>query len=445
MKELPQRQPEGINGDIAKSGEKMKKWYSLVDKVYTKENLYKSYKAVRANNGAPGIDGVTVKAYGENLEKKIDKLHHELKTGTYQPDQVLRVEIPKPDGSKRPLGIPTVRDRVVQQALLNILQPIFDPEFHPSSYGYRHGRSCQQAVAKAERFMNRYGLTHVVDMDLSKCFDRLDHELILESVNRKVSDGAVLKLIKKFLKAGVMVDGAYQEPPVGSPQGGVISPLLSNIYLDHFDQKMRANGIRIVRYADDILMFAETERDAKQYQRLAIEILEGELKLVVNQEKTHITTIEQGVAYLGFIIKPWGIIIHPKKIAAFKAKIKAMTPRTHGMNVEAMVKKLNPVIRGWANFYRIANCKDVFAKLIRWVRRRLRMKQMREWKSYRQLHKALRRRGYKGEFTKISMSKWRNSSNPLVHMALPNCWFEEIGLINLETYKTGILPFYYER
>ena len=200
----------------------MKKWYSLIDKVYKKTNLYNAYRIVRANKGAPGIDGVTVKAYGLNLEEELTQLHHELKTATYEPRPVLRVEIPKPDGSKRPLGIPTVRDRVVQQALLNVLQPIFDPEFHPSSYGYRPKRSSQQAVAKADRFMNKYGLKHVVDMDLSKCFDRLDHDLIIQSVNRKVSDGKVLKLIKKFLTAGVMKDGAYERTDIGSPQGSNI-------------------------------------------------------------------------------------------------------------------------------------------------------------------------------------------------------------------------------
>jgi len=181
----------------------MKKWYSLIDKVYRLDNLERAYRGVRANKGAPGVDGMTVEAFGQNLEGRLYKLHHELKTGTYEPQPVLRVEIPKADGSKRPLGIPTVKDRVVQQALLNILQPIFEPDFHPSSYGYRPGRSCHQAVAKAERFMNKYGLEYVVDMDLSKCFDRLDHELILEGVNRKVSDGSVLRLIKKFLTAGV--------------------------------------------------------------------------------------------------------------------------------------------------------------------------------------------------------------------------------------------------
>ena len=420
----------------------MKKWYSLIDKVYRMDNLERAYKAVKANNGAPGADGVTVKAFGQNLQEELCQLHHELKTGIYEPQPVLRVEIPKVDGSKRPLGIPSVRDRVVQQALLNILQPIFEPDFHPSSYGYRPGRSCQQAVAKAEMFINEYGLSHVVDMDLSKCFDRLDHDLILEGVNRKVSDGSVLKLIKKFLKAGVMKDGAWEETDLGSPQGGVISPLLTNIYLDSFDQEMKKRGIRIVRYADDILLFAATYQDAKKYQRIATEFLEQKLKLTVNREKTHLTDNRKGVAYLGFVIYSKSISISPKKLKNFKDKIRKMTPRNHGLSVEEMVKKLNPVLRGWANYFRIANCRTVFAELMGWIRRRLRMKKMKEWKSWKPLHKALRRRGYKGAFEKISMTTWRNSASPLISMALPNKWFDEMGLVNLEKYNVGILYHY---
>ena len=420
----------------------MKKWYSLIDKVYRMENLEKAYKAVKANNGAPGVDGVTVEAFGQDLQEELQQLHHELRTGIYEPQPVLRVEIPKVDGSKRPLGIPTVRDRAVQQATLNILQPIFEPDFHPSSYGYRPGRSCHQAVAKAERFINKYGLSHVVDMDLSKCFDRLDHKLILEGVNRKVSDGSILKLIKKFLTAGVMKDGAWEETDLGSPQGGVISPLLTNIYLDKFDQEMKRLNIRIVRYADDILLFARTQQEAKQYQQIATSFLEGNLKLVVNKEKTHLTDNQKGVAYLGFVIYAKHVSINDKKLKAIKETIRRMTPRNHGMNVSEMVLKLNPILRGWANYFRVANCQKQFGKLMGWIRRRLRMKKMKEWKSWKPLHKALRRRGYKGSFEKISMTTWRNSASPLISMALPNKWFEELGLINLEKFNVGILHHY---
>lgn len=420
----------------------MKKWYSLMDKVYRMDNLEKAFKAVKANNGAPGVDGVTVEVYGQHLQGELRHLHHELKTGNYESQPVLRVEIPKADGSKRPLGIPTVRDRVVQQALLNILQPIFEPDFHPSSYGYRPGRSCHQAVAKAEMFINKYGLCHVVDMDLSKCFDRLDHELILEGVNRKVSDGSVLKLISKFLTAGVMKDGAWEETDLGSPQGGVISPLLTNIYLDRFDQKMKERGIRIVRYADDILLFAATYQDARKHQRIATELLEAELKLTVNREKTHLTDSHKGVAYLGFVIYSRNVSISPKKLKSFKDKIRGMTPRNHGMSIKEMVDRLTPILRGWVNYFRIANCRSVFRDLMKWIRRRLRMKKMKEWKSWKPLHKALRRRGYQGKFEKISVTKWRNSASPLISMALPNKWFDELGLINLETYNVGILHHY---
>ncbi len=198
---------------------------------------------------------------------------------------------------------------MVQQALLNILQPIFDPDFHPSSYGYRPERSAAQAVAKAERFSNRWGLRYVVDMDLSKCFDTLDHDLIISGVREKVRDGSVLSLIRQMLETGIMEKGNYEATKVGSPQGGVISPLLMNIYLDKFDQYMKGQGIRIVRYADDILIFARTRGEAGKYRHIATQYLEEELKLTVNVKKTHLTTIWEGIAYLGFIITHRGLRI----------------------------------------------------------------------------------------------------------------------------------------
>ena len=374
----------------------MRKWYSLIDKVYAMENLHQALKHVKSNNGAPGIDGETVKDFAMTLEDKLTIIHVELKTGTYEPDPVKRVEIEKEDGSKRPLGIPTVKDRVVQQALRQIIEPIFEPDFHPSSYGYRPNRSCQNAVAKAEQFLRRYGLTHVVDMDLSKCFDTLDHERIIQGVNRKISDGKVLGLIRQFLTAGVMQDGAVTETTVGSPQGGVISPLLANIYLDEFDQKMKALNIRIVRYADDILIFATSERQAKKYQKIATEILEQELKLKVNATKTHITSLEQGVPYLGFVIYTDYIGVEPKRIKKFKDKIRRLTPRNHGKSVEQQIVELNRFLRGWVNYFRMANIKRLLTDTMSWIRRRLRMKKMREWKSWKGLHKQLRRLGYKG-------------------------------------------------
>ncbi|MGI6647076.1 MAG: group II intron reverse transcriptase/maturase [Limnochordia bacterium] len=423
----------------------MRKWYSLIDKVYAMDNLRLAFKHVKSNNGAPGIDGQTVKDFQTRLEENLAAIHAELKTNTYQPSPVRRVEIEKEDGSKRPLGIPTVKDRVVQQALRQIIEPIFEPDFHPSSYGYRPNRSCQMAVAKAEQFLRRYGLTYVVDMDLSKCFDTLDHERIIAGVSKKVSDGRILQLIRQFLKAGVMEDGAVQETEIGSPQGGVISPLLANIYLDEFDQKMKARGIRIVRYADDILVFATSLRQAKKHQEIATRILEEDLGLTVNRTKTHITSLEKGVSYLGFVIYPEYITIHPKRVKKFRDAVRRLTPRNHGKNVEQLVVELNRFLRGWVQYFRLANCKAFLRDMMGWIRRRLRMKKMREWKSWRGLHRALRQRGYRGDFQRISMRSWRNSASPLVSMALPNSWFREIGLVDLTKYSVGIVSQFYER
>ncbi|KAB2929307.1 MAG: group II intron reverse transcriptase/maturase [Rhodocyclaceae bacterium] len=422
----------------------MRKWYSLIDKVYKVENLRQAFKAVKANKGAPGIDGETVEAFEAKEEENISKLHEELKTGIYQAQPVRRVYIEKDDGTRRPLGIPTVRDRVVQQALKSVIEPIFEPKFHPSSYGYRPGKSCQRAIAKAERFMNKYGLEYVVDMDLSKCFDSLDHELILKSVNKEISDGKVLKLILNFLKSGVMEGWVHTETEVGCPQGGPISPLLMNIYLNECDQRMKDKGIRIVRYADDILVLAKNKGEAGRNMKVAAEILEGDLKLKINKEKTHTVNIEQGIAYLGVIIYPKFIEIHPKRLAKFKNKIKELTKRNQGINLEQVIEEINPVIRGWANYFRIANSEGTFKSLMGWIRRRLRMKKMIEWKTWKPLHKQLRRMGYSGHFKKIYVKRWRNSASPLVQMALPNSWFDEMKLVNMTKIKTGNLPCYYE-
>lgn len=207
----------------------MMKWYSLIDKIYHKDNLINAFKAVKRNRGAPGNDGETVEIFAESIDENIEFLHQSLKTKTYSPSPVRRVEVDKPDGGVRLLGIPTVKDRVVQQAVVNIIQPLFDDNFHPSSYGYRPKKSQHNAVAKAQFFLEN-GLEHVVDMDMSKCFDTLDHEIMMNEVGKTISDGSVLNLIEQFLKSGIIVDGAFESSEIGSPQGGVISPLLSNIY-----------------------------------------------------------------------------------------------------------------------------------------------------------------------------------------------------------------------
>lgn len=421
----------------------MKKWYSLIDKVYSKGNLYESFLKVKKNRGVAGIDNITISKFGEDLQENLENIHLELKSGNYIPSPVKRVEIPKANGKMRPLGIPTVKDRIVQQAINNIIQPIFEPDFHPQSYGYRPNKSCQKAVAKAQVLMVRDELPYAVDMDLSKCFDTLNHKFIMQSLNRKISDGTLLKLIEGILKSGVMQEGKYRETEIGSPQGGVISPLLMNIYLDSFDQEMKSLGIEIVRYADDILLFAKTKKKAEQYQRIAVEYLNS-IYLIVNEEKTHIASVLNGVKYLGFEIHEEYVKIEDKRVKAFKDKIRSLTPRNSGINVETMIKRLNPILRGWSNYFRVANCKGVFQSLLSWIRRRLRMKKMREWKSWKALHQQLRRVGHKSDFPKISMTHWKNSGCYHIHRALPNEWFEQLGLYDLLSKPTGVLFNYYE-
>lgn len=404
----------------------------------------KAYRKVRANRGAAGIDGISISDFEKSKEQQLFDLRKELQEKTYRPQAVKRVYIPKSDGGERGLGIPTVRDRVVQQALLNILQPIFEPCFHPSSYGYRPGRSCAQAVAKAERFSNKWGLEYVVDMDLSNCFDTLDHELLLRGVNKQVSDGSVLRLLHHMLESGIMDNGVYSSTRVGSPQGGVISPLLMNIYLDAFDQYLKGQGIRLVRYADDILLFGYTRSEVGKYGSMARHYLEGVLKLTVNVKKTRLTHIGDGISYLGFIIVRSGVRVQPKSVERFKEKLRGLTPRNSGINLRIQIRRVSPLLRGFANYFRIGQSQSLFRHLMSWIRRRLRMKRMIEWKSWKGLHKQLRRMGYTGRFEKISLTRWRNASSKWLHMALPNDWFRKQGLFDMTSVTTNTLHQYYE-
>jgi len=417
-------------------------YYSLYDRLLNQRALARAFAQVRRAKGAktPGQDGQTAADFAAQEDAEIQRLVHELRTKTYRPQPVQRVTIPKPGGGERNLGIPAIRDRVVQQALLDILQPIFDPDFHPSSYGYRPGRSCQQAVAKAALFIRQYDLAWAVDMDLSKCFDRLDHDLIVASFRRRVRDGSILALLRMFLESGVMIDGHWEDTEIGSPQGGVISPLISNVYLNAFDQEMKRRGHRIVRYADDILILCRSKSAAHHARDVATALLEGDLRLTVNADKTHVVHASQGVKFLGVEITPRWIRIQAKKIAAFQEKVKGLTRRNSPVNLEQVIADLNPVLRGFANYFRMANCQAVLRNLMSWIRRRLRAKQLALWKKPGRLHRRLRQLGYQGDFLKIRMTCWRNSRSTLASWAMPNAWLAESGLYDLAEVETGVLP-----
>lgn len=422
----------------------MRVWYSLYGRLLSKNFLLQAFLKVKAANGAAGIDGQSVNAFAKSLDTNLGSILQELQTKSYQPQPVRRVEIPKANGGIRLLGIPAVRDRVVQQALLDIMQPIFDPHFHPSSYGYRPRRSCHHALTKATMFIRKYERKWVVDMDLSKCFDTLDHGLILKSISKRIKDGSILELIGKILKSGVMTNAGWLSSDVGSPQGGVISPLIANIYLDAFDQFMKKRGHRIVRYADDILILCCSKSAACNALAKATQYLESDLLLTVNTEKTHVCHSFKGVKFLGVSVHTSFTKIQKAKIKLFKEKVRTRTRRNGGKCLEDVIDGLNSILRGFAFYFRIANCKKVFLDLASWVRRRIRAVQMRLWKKSGRLHRRLRQLGYKGEFSFIKMSTWVNSACPLAHYALPNSYLHnDMWLFDISAVKTGILvPFW---
>jgi len=417
----------------------MRKYYSLYGRLLNRQVLYEAFRHVKRAKGAAGIDGQSLVMFGENLDAELSRLLLELKEKRYQPSPVKRVVIAKAGGGERKLGIPTVRDRVVQQALRKLLEPIFDPGFHPSSYGYRKGRSCHHAITKAQLFIRRYERCWVVDMDLSKCFDTLDHDLIIQQFRRKVTDGSILHLLRSFLESGVMVGKVHEWTSVGSPQGGVISPLIANVYLDQFDQHMKNRGHRIVRYADDILILCESESGAKHARHVATTYLEETLKLTVNTKKTHIAHSDDGVKFLGVVIHTRFTRIQEEKVEAFKAKVKYITRRNAGENLAGVIRELNPVLRGYVNYFRIANCKGVMKALMSWIRRRLRAIQMKQWKRPTRLHRRLRQLGFKPPFKSIKMRSWRNAASPLASYAIPNSWLHgEHGLKDMAATNVGI-------
>jgi len=417
----------------------MRKYYSLYGQLLSKQRLYEAFRHIKRNKGAAGIDGQSLGAFEANLEVELSCLLLELKEKRYRAQPVRRVAIAKDDGGERLLGIPTVRDRVVQQALRRIIEPIFEPDFHPSSYGYRPGRSGHHAIGKAELFIRRYRRDWVVDMDLSKCFDTLNHDLIIRQFRQRITDGSVLSLLRQFLESGVMEGYHLEETELGSPQGGVISPLIANVYLDAFDQFMKARGHRIVRYADDILILCGSRAGAENALRVARRYLENELKLTVNTTKTHIAHSDEGVKFLGVVIHSKYTRIQGKKVVRLKQKLKSLTKRNRGIGLAAIIRELNPVLRGFVSYFRVANCARVLKQVMSWLRRRLRCIQLKQWKKPSRLHRRLKQQGYHPPFRHIRMQSWRNAASPLASLALPNTYLHnDLKLMDLAKVKTGI-------
>lgn len=353
------------------------KHHSLTGRIDLKL-MHEAFAAVKRNKGKAGVDRVSIEMYSRHLEQNLSSLMRDLKQGTYQPRPVRRTYIDKGGGKLRPLGIPTVRDRVAQEVLRRLLTPLFEPLFHDNSHGFRPGRSCHTALERVLEIW-RAGHRHVLDADISGFFDRIPHQVIMRGLTHVVADGNILRLVERFLAAGVMEDGVVQSTMLGTPQGGVLSPLLANIALNFLDWHLDELGYRFVRYADDFVVLCRTERQAKE-ARQAVERFVESLGLSLSPEKTRVTTFREGFAFLGFDVTSHSVKMRAKSVEKFKTRIRELTVRSHSLNAEK-VGKLKAVIRGVARYFAtsFATCRHQFRDLDCWLRMRLRcMRQKRK-------------------------------------------------------------------
>ena len=412
----------------------------LLERMLDRNNLNRAYKRVKANKGAPGIDGMTVDEALPYLRENRDAIIGNVLRGKYTPCPVKRVEIPKPDGGVRLLGIPTVKDRILQQAFTQKLVPIYEPLFADGSYGCRPGRSCQDAIRKVAEYANE-GYTQAVVLDLSKYFDTLNHNLPLNLLRRQIDDERVIQIIKRWLKSGVMTNGVVMETGEGSPQGGVISPLLANIYLNEFDQEYTRRGVRFVRYADDIVLFAKSRRAAQRLLEGAVRFLTQTLKLKVNEEKSRITSVYSlRFQYLGFTLgaarNGAQIRIHPKKKQKIKRELKQLTKRSKGLSVRVIMQLVEQKMRGWLQYYSLACMKGFIADLAEWLRHRYRMIIWKQWKRIKTKMRNLRKLGIDKEKARqaanTSHGPFWATSHSTVNFAITNKRLEAAGCYDIE-------------
>ena len=379
----------------------------LLERILSRENLNRAYKRVKANKGAPGIDGMTVEDALPWLREHREELLEQIRSGKYKPQPVRRKEIPKPDGGVRQLGIPTVIDRVIQQAIAQQLSPIFEPKFIDGSYGYRPNRSAQQAIQKVKKYAEE-GYTTAVEIDLSKYFDTLNHELLMNMVREEVKDKRVTDLIKKYLKSGVFAEGLLVKTEEGSPQGGPLSPLLANIYLNKYDQEMTRRGVKVIRYADDIVILAKSKRAGERLLESSKRYLEGKLKLKLNTEKSKVVSVYaiRNFKFLGFALGKGknGIYIraHAKSLKKAKQKLKELTSRSQGRNVRVVMRNVKVYIRGWLGYFGIASMKTTMQEWDGWLRRRIRMYIWKQWK---------KPKARVGNLMKLGMPRWKAYRN----------------------------------
>lgn len=409
----------------------------LWEQVLERENLTIAMKRVESNGGAPGIDGMTVKDLRTYLKEYWLGIREALESGAYKPSPVRRVEIAKPDGGVRLLGIPTVIDRLLQQAIAQVLTPIFERKFSPHSYGFRPGRSAHDAIKQAQEY-TQAGYEWVVDIDLEKFFDRVNHDMLMARVAREVKDKRVLKLIRAYLNSGVMVNGVVMDTEEGTPQGGPLSPLLSNIMLDDLDKELEKRGHKFVRYADDCNIYMKTQRAGERVMESVKGFLEKKLKLKVNPQKSKVDKAQR-VKFLGFSFYKYKgemlIRVAGRSLERFREKLRRLTKRTRSGKLEDIIQATNTYTVGWIGYYRQANTPSVYEELDGWIRRRLRQMIWKRWKRGTTRYRELVRLGVPKRWAQEGAggtSPWHMSASPVINQALSNGYFRNLGLKSIK-------------
>ena len=408
----------------------------LMEEILNPENLREALKRVKANKGSAGVDRMTVDELTDYLREHWPEIREQLLSGTYEPQPVLRVEIPKPAGGVRKLGIPVVVDRWIQQAVMQVLQGIWDWTFSEHSYGFRPKRSARQAVGRAQEHLAA-GYTWVVDLDLEKFFDRVNHDKLMGRLAKRITDKRVLKLIRAFLNAGVMEKGLVSPIDEGTPQGGPLSPLLSNIVLDELDRELERRGHRFVRYADDCNIYVRSQRSGDRVMESITRFINKKLKLKVNSEKSAVARPWER-KFLGFsftVKEPQRRRIAPKAMDRFKERVRELTRRTKGVSLEDMVKALTVYLRGWHGYFGFCQTPSVLEDLDSWIRRKLRCFLWKQWKRGRTRYKELRKRGVNEALSAQTAGSphgpWRLSHSPALCLAFTNAFFDRVGLFRL--------------
>ena len=406
-----------------------------MEQICERANMNRAYRKVKANKGAAGVDGISIKRLPTYIREHKEEFLVELLDGSYQPELVRGVQIPKPDGSKRQLGIPTVLDRVIQQAILQILEPIYEPKFSNSSYGFRPNRSAQMALRQAREYL-RDGYKYVVDMDLEKFFDRVNHDILMERLSRNISDKRLLRIIRRYLEAGLLQNGIFEERKLGMPQGGNLSPLLSNIMLDELDKELERRGHKFCRYADDCNIYVKSQEAGERVLKSITEFLGIRLKLKVNETKSAVSHATKR-KFLGYSFRVDSELkVANQSLVKFKNRIRELTSRNRGRKLEHVIKELNQYLNGWISYFRLSANISVFNGLDSWIRRRLRCYRLKQRKRTYSVYKFLVELGVSVQnawkLAKSSKGWWRLSLNPNIHTAMSNVWFDRSGLVSLE-------------